>query len=49
MIKVGDVFETIRGEEYVVVKYENSQKVTVEFCDNHQYQLTTSARYIREG
>ena len=33
MIKVGDRFKTIRGEEYVVVEYLNYDNVTVErFC-----------------
>ena len=49
MIKVGDRFKTIRGEEYVVVEYLNYDSVTVEFCDNYKYKLTTSAAWIKSG
>ena len=49
MIKVGDRFKTIRGEECVVVEYLNYHNVTVEFCDKHQYRLTTSGDYIKSG
>ena len=49
MIKVGDRFKTIRGEEYVVVEYLNYDNVTVEFCDDHRYRLTTDGKYIKNG
>ena len=49
MIKVGDRFKTIRGEEYVVVEYLNYGNVTVEFCDKYQHRLTTSGDYIKSG
>ena len=49
MIKVGDRFKTIRGEEYVVVEYLNYDNVTVEFCDDHRYRLTTDGEYIKNG
>ena len=49
MIKVGDRFKTIRGEEYVVVEYLNYNNVTVEFCDKYQHRLTTSSDYIKSG
>ena len=49
MIKVGDRFKTIRDEEYVVVEYKNNREVTVEFCDDHKYRLTTDGKYIKTG
>lgn len=49
MVKIGDRFKTIRGDEYVVIKYENCEKVTVEFCDENKHKLTTRADFVVNG
>jgi len=48
-IKAGDVFFNTRGEEIVVLQYDNCNNVIVQFQDSFGYTKTTNSAYLREG
>ena len=48
-VKIGQSFETNSGGICKIIKYVNSNNVTVEFCDKYAYKTTCTTQQLREG